>query len=135
MLDGLRWHHVRWSALPIGNVNMHKIHDRPAIMGCVNWFSCIHSSDSHATGHGTAREHGCITECHVLSYTLLQVPGAEAALLQELSLRGLVCNAATQLVVTCELCRRPATSDCWLCGMHICSLCTRRQHFKVSRKS
>jgi hypothetical protein len=40
--------------------------------------------------------------------THIQVPGAEGALLRELASRCAV-DAAAQLVVTCEMCRRPAT--------------------------
>lgn len=58
-----------------------------------------------------------------------QFPGAEEALLRELSCR--VVDAATQLVVLCELCARPATKECWTCSMSLCSFCTRRQHVKV----
>ncbi len=40
--------------------------------------------------------------------------GGEGALLDELAAGGrLSVNPATQLVVTCELCRRPATKECW----------------------
>ena len=36
-----------------------------------------------------------------------------------------------QLVVTCEVCRRPATKECWTCGMQICEFCTLKRHWKV----
>ena len=39
--------------------------------------------------------------------------------------------AAVQLVVTCEVCRRPATKECWTCGMQICEFCTLKRHWKV----
>ncbi|GIL50768.1 hypothetical protein Vafri_6909 [Volvox africanus] len=67
--------------------------------------------------------------------------GGEAALLAELQER---CAAAAggckegavvpscQLVVTCELCGRPATRDCSVCGMPFCSFCARRQHWRGS---
>lgn len=59
--------------------------------------------------------------------------GEEAAvLLGELAARGLQCDALTQLVVTCEVCRRPATLSCWVCSAAICSFCVRTQHQKVS---
>jgi hypothetical protein len=38
---------------------------------------------------------------------------------------------ALQLVVTCEVCRRPATKECWTCGMQICEFCTLKRHWKV----
>ena len=44
---------------------------------------------------------------------------------------GLHCDAHTQLVVTCEVCRRPATKECWTCGMQICEFCTLKRHWKV----
>ncbi|KAI8472213.1 MAG: hypothetical protein J3K34DRAFT_519969 [Monoraphidium minutum] len=61
-----------------------------------------------------------------------EVPGAEAALLRELAARAGAgpLDAGCQLVVVCELCGRPATQECWTCGMAICSLCGRRRHFK-----
>jgi hypothetical protein len=34
-------------------------------------------------------------------------------------------------VITCEVCRRPATRRCWVCSAHICELCTRTLHAKV----
>lgn len=45
---------------------------------------------------------------------------------------GVVFDPARQLAVLCEMCSRAATRQCSACGMHICSLCTRRQHWKVS---
>lgn len=64
---------------------------------------------------------------------LLQAPGGgEDILLDELARGGVTCDPLTQLVITCEMCRRPATKQCWTCGMHICAFCTRRQHWKVS---
>ena len=54
-----------------------------------------------------------------------------AALLHALAASGVVVDARTQLVVTCELCRRPATKSCWVCSAAICEFCTRRQHAKV----
>ncbi|MEW5319838.1 MAG: hypothetical protein WDW38_010963 [Sanguina aurantia] len=39
-------------------------------------------------------------------------------------------DAATQLVVTCEMCGRPATAECYACTMQICSFCTRDRHWK-----
>jgi DnaJ domain/B-box zinc finger len=54
----------------------------------------------------------------------------EAALLAVLLARCGRVDAATQLVVLCESCRRPATARCWTCGADICELCTRRQHWK-----
>ncbi|GAX76440.1 hypothetical protein CEUSTIGMA_g3885.t1 [Chlamydomonas eustigma] len=56
--------------------------------------------------------------------------GGEAALLAELDSKGVVCDSKTQLVVTCEVCRRPATITCWVCTAAICTYCIRRQHFK-----
>ncbi|KAG2428862.1 hypothetical protein HYH02_014273 [Chlamydomonas schloesseri] len=38
--------------------------------------------------------------------------------------------AGCQLVVTCELCGRPATRACSLCGLDFCSFCARRQHWR-----
>ena len=62
---------------------------------------------------------------------VLQAPGGEDILLDELAGRGLVCDPLTQLVVTCEVCRRPATKQCWTCGMQICEFCTLKRHWKV----
>lgn len=44
---------------------------------------------------------------------------------------GTEIDAATQLVVTCEMCGRPATAECYACTMQICSFCTRDRHWKV----
>lgn len=33
--------------------------------------------------------------------------------------------------MTCEVCRRPATKQCWTCGMSICEFCTLKRHWKV----
>ena len=46
--------------------------------------------------------------------------GGEDILLDEFENIGLTCNPHTQLVVTCEVCRRPATKECWTCKMKIC---------------
>ncbi|KAL6755817.1 hypothetical protein V8C86DRAFT_1811078 [Haematococcus lacustris] len=60
-----------------------------------------------------------------------QVAGqCEALLLEVLHSRGVVCDAATQLVVTCEVCRRPATQRCWTCSADICEFCVRTPHAK-----
>lgn len=59
-----------------------------------------------------------------------QALGGEDILLDEFESLGLHCDPATQLVVTCEVCRRPATKECWTCGMHICEFCTLKQHWK-----
>ncbi|KAF6254987.1 hypothetical protein COO60DRAFT_1641921 [Scenedesmus sp. NREL 46B-D3] len=62
-------------------------------------------------------------------------PGATEALLLQQLLRaraaaGCCLDPAVQLCVTCEVCRRPATKECWTCRMPICDFCTRRQHWK-----
>ncbi|KAL6778128.1 hypothetical protein ACKKBG_A17025 [Auxenochlorella protothecoides x Auxenochlorella symbiontica] len=56
--------------------------------------------------------------------------GGEDILLDEFDALGLHCEPATQLVVTCEVCGRPATKQCWTCGMPICEFCTLKQHWK-----
>ncbi|KAL4442949.1 hypothetical protein ABPG77_008440 [Micractinium sp. CCAP 211/92] len=56
--------------------------------------------------------------------------GGEDILLDEFENLGLHCDPATQLVVTCEVCRRPATKECWTCGMQICEFCTLKRHWK-----
>ncbi|PSC71468.1 heat shock [Micractinium conductrix] len=56
--------------------------------------------------------------------------GGEDILLDEFEGLGLKCDPATQLVVTCEVCRRPATKECWTCGMAICEFCTLKRHWK-----
>lgn len=56
--------------------------------------------------------------------------GGEDILLRELDNLGLKCDPLTQLVVTCEVCRRPATKQCWTCQMHICEFCTLKRHWK-----
>ena len=52
-------------------------------------------------------------------------------LLDEFEGLGLHCEARTQLVVLCEVCMRPATKECWTCGMKICDFCTLKRHWKV----
>jgi hypothetical protein len=61
----------------------------------------------------------------------------EAVLLQQLLRRHhpALIDPWTQLCVTCEVCRRPATKECWTCNMAICDFCTRRQHWKVKMSS
>ena len=61
-----------------------------------------------------------------------QAQGGEGILLEELEELGLHCDPLTQLVVTCEVCRRPSTKQCWTCGMDICSFCTLKRHWKVN---
>ncbi|KXZ42769.1 hypothetical protein GPECTOR_119g400 [Gonium pectorale] len=57
--------------------------------------------------------------------------GGEDALLAEVLLRSAgAVVPASQLVVTCELCGRPATRDCSVCSMPFCSFCARRQHWR-----
>ena len=60
-----------------------------------------------------------------------QAPGGEDLLLDEFEGLGLHCEPSTQLVVTCEVCGRPSTKDCWTCGMRICDFCTLKRHWKV----
>lgn len=55
--------------------------------------------------------------------------GGEDILLDEFESLGMHCDPATQLVVTCEVCRRPATKQCWTCSMHICEFCTLKRHW------
>jgi hypothetical protein len=62
-----------------------------------------------------------------------QAPGGENLLLDEFENLGLHCNPQTQLVVTCEVCRRPATKECWTCKMQICEFCTLKRHWKVGQ--
>ncbi|KAK9810351.1 hypothetical protein WJX72_009272 [[Myrmecia] bisecta] len=59
-----------------------------------------------------------------------KVDGKEDMLLDEFENLGLHCTPATQLVVTCEVCRRPSTKQCWTCGMAICDFCTLKRHWK-----
>ncbi|KAL3154051.1 hypothetical protein ABBQ32_013597 [Trebouxia sp. C0010 RCD-2024] len=61
-----------------------------------------------------------------------QSKGGEDVLLDEYEGLGLHCDPQTQLVVTCEVCRRPATKECWTCGMQICEFCTLKRHWKGS---
>lgn len=61
----------------------------------------------------------------------VQAPGGEDLLLDEFEGLGLHCDPGTQLVVTCEVCGRPSTKDCWTCGMKICDFCTLKRHWKV----
>ncbi|DBA99584.1 hypothetical protein WJX82_005130 [Trebouxia sp. C0006] len=61
-----------------------------------------------------------------------QAAGGEDLLLDEFEGLGLHCDPQTQLVVTCEVCRRPATKECWTCGMKICEFCTLKRHWKGS---
>lgn len=56
--------------------------------------------------------------------------GGESILLDEFDVLGLRCDALTQLVVTCEVCRRPATKKCWTCGADICEFCTLKRHWR-----
>eukprot|EP00873_Tetraselmis_striata_P023008 jgi/Tetstr1/443272/TSEL_031306.t1 len=58
--------------------------------------------------------------------------GGEDKLLDEFEGLGLHCDPNTQLVVTCEVCRRPSTKECWTCGMKICDFCTLKTHWKGS---
>lgn len=52
-------------------------------------------------------------------------------LLNHLEQIGVHCDPRTQLVVTCEVCRRPATKECWVCTMKICEFCSMVRHWKV----
>lgn len=63
--------------------------------------------------------------------TASKVAGGEDKLLDEFENLGLHCNPLTQLVITCEVCRRPSTKECWTCGMKICDFCTLKRHWKV----
>ena len=62
----------------------------------------------------------------------IQTEGGEDALLDRFEGLVLHCDPDTQLVVTCEVCRRPATKECWTCGMKICKFCTLKRHWKVN---
>lgn len=59
-----------------------------------------------------------------------QALGGEDLLLDEFEALGLFCQPASQLVVTCEVCRRPATKECWTCNMPICEFCTLKRHWR-----
>ena len=65
-------------------------------------------------------------------FIFAQAAGGEDILLDEFEGLGLHCDPHTQLVVTCEVCRRPATKECWTCSMKICEFCTLKRHWKVS---
>jgi len=69
--------------------------------------------------------------CTLTRMHLMQAAGGEDLLLDEFEGLGLHCDPQTQLVVTCEVCRRPATKECWTCGMKICEFCTLKRHWKV----
>ncbi|KAK9853604.1 hypothetical protein WJX84_007036 [Apatococcus fuscideae] len=56
--------------------------------------------------------------------------GGEGVLLDDFANMGIHCDPATQLVVTCEVCRRPSNRECWTCGMKICEFCTLKRHWK-----
>ncbi len=43
---------------------------------------------------------------------------------------GVEVDPRTQLVVVCEVCGRPATTECWTCKMQICEFCTLKRHWK-----
>ena len=57
--------------------------------------------------------------------------GGEDLLLDEFDKRfdGGV-DAATQLVVVCEVCRRPSNRRCAICGMAMCDFCGLKRHWK-----
>lgn len=65
----------------------------------------------------------------------LQAEGGEGVLLDDFANMGIRCDPATQLVITCEVCRRPSNRECWTCGMKICEFCTLKRHWKVSKLS
>ena len=69
-------------------------------------------------------------EFRYVKYTSSAAQGGEDVLLDEFENLGLACDPATQLVVTCEVCRRPATKECWTCKMKICEFCTLKRHWK-----
>ena len=58
--------------------------------------------------------------------------GGEGILLDEFERMGISCDPLTQLVITCEVCRRPSTKECWTCGMKICDFCGLKRHWKGS---
>ena len=60
-----------------------------------------------------------------------QAQGGEDMLLDEFEGLGLHCEPRTQLVVLCEVCRRPSTKECWTCRMKICDFCTLKRHWKA----
>ena len=59
-----------------------------------------------------------------------RMEGGEDLLLDEFEKLGLSCDPSCQLVVTCEVCGRPSTWDCHICGLHCCDFCGRKQHWK-----
>lgn len=56
--------------------------------------------------------------------------GGEEHLLRKYKEQGIHCDPARQLVVLCEMCSRPSTKDCFICGMKFCDFCTRKRHWK-----
>ena len=64
--------------------------------------------------------------------------GGEDLMLDEFERRmslaegGSSIDPSSQLVLTCEVCGRPATTSCWTCGMRICEFCTLKRHWKGS---
>merc|ERR1711977_615615 len=62
--------------------------------------------------------------------------GGEDLMLDEfekkLTADGREVDPLTQLVVCCEVCSRPATTECWICKMQICVFCTLKRHWKGS---
>lgn len=67
----------------------------------------------------------------ILCWCLPQAEGGEDKLLDEFENLGIQCDPYTQLIVTCEVCRRPSNKECWTCGMKICDFCTLKRHWKV----
>ena len=59
-----------------------------------------------------------------------KVEGGEDILLDEFDRRFGNVDAYTQLVLVCEVCRRPSNRECAICGMKMCDFCGRKQHWK-----
>ena len=59
-----------------------------------------------------------------------QAEGGQDLMLDEFAKLGHDVDPTRQLVVICEVCRRPATTECWTCGMRICEFCTLKRHWK-----
>ena len=59
-----------------------------------------------------------------------RAPGGHGLMLDVFEQQGLDVDPATQLVLTCEVCNRPSTCECWTCGMRLCEFCTLKRHWK-----
>lgn len=93
----------------------------------------LDSQGLHCDPATQARRTGNVTRVGCVAHAQRECSRHAAAAERSLGVHS--ARLPPQLVVTCEVCRRPATKQCWTCSMAICEFCTLKRHWKASGRA